>query len=310
MATTLCTCGNKRPAWLMLSLLLCFSGSLRAQVTGTISGYVTDPSGAAIPGAKVTATSVEQNVTRTAESNAEGFYNFPAMVPGTYTVSTEKSGFEVLTTTGVVVTVNQNVRLDLPLRLGSTTQEVTVTGAPPLVDTRSATISGLVDDRRIVDLPLNGRNVIGLAVTVPGVLNVSAPQRLDDARSGPEMDSNGGRPNMNLFTFDGGYFNNPSRNTGMNFPPPDAIQEFRIQTANFSAEYGRNPGSQVNVVSKSGTNSFHGSVWEFLRNDALNARNFFASTVPAEKQNQFGGAAGGPIIKDKWFFFGSSGSSW
>jgi len=319
MATTGCTRLNARAAWVALPLLLCLSGSLPAQVTGTISGYVTDPSGAAIPGVKVTATLGGQNIFRTTESSAEGFYNLAAMEPGTYSVSAEKSGFEVLKTTGVVVTVNQNVRLDLPLRLGSTTQEVTVTGAPPLVDTRSGTISGLVDDRRIVDLPLNGRNVIGLAVTVPGVLNVSAPQNLADARSGPEMDSNGGRPNMNLFTFDGGYFNNPSRNTGMNYPPPDAIQEFRIQTANFSAEYGRNPGSQVNVVSKSGTNSFHGSVWEFLRNDALNARNFFTlnqtnpvtgaeipgTAVPKVKQNQFGGAAGGPIIKDKWFFFGS-----
>jgi hypothetical protein len=305
MARARCNRLNETARLLVAPLLLCLSGSLRAQVTGTISGYVTDPSGAAIPEAMVTATSVEQNLSRTTESNAEGFYNFPAMVPGTYTVKAEKSGFEVLTRTDVVVTVNQNVRLDLPLHLGSTTQAVTVTGAPPLVDTRSATISGLVDDRRIVDLPLNGRNVISLAVTVPGVLNVTARQRLDDARSGPEMDSNGGRPNMNLFTFDGGYYNNPSRNTGMNYPPPDAIQEFRIQTANFSAEYGRNPGSQVNVVSKAGTNDFHGSVWEFLRNDALNARNFFASTVPAEKQNQFGGAAGGPIVKDKWFFFGS-----
>ena len=110
---------------------------------------------------------------------------------------------------------------------------------------------------------------------------------------------------MNLFTFDGGYFVNPSRNTGMNYPPPDAVQEFRILTSNFTAEYGRNGGSQVNVVSKAGTNQFHGAAWEFLRNDAFNARNFFSSTVPAEKQNQFGAAAGGPVKHDKIFFFGS-----
>ena len=110
---------------------------------------------------------------------------------------------------------------------------------------------------------------------------------------------------MNLFTFNGGYFNNPSRNTGINYPPPDAVQEIRIQTHNFAAEYGRNPGSQVNVVSKSGTNEFHGGAWEFVRNDAFNARNFFSDRVPALKQNQFGAAAGAPIVKDKLFVFGS-----
>ena len=110
---------------------------------------------------------------------------------------------------------------------------------------------------------------------------------------------------MNQFTFNGGYFNNPSRNTGINYPPPDAIEEVRIQTHNFSAEFGRNPGSQVNVVSKAGTNEFHGAAWEFLRNNDLNARNFFSPSVPALKQNQFGAAGGGRIIKDKLFFFGS-----
>src|SRR6266567_7829427 len=260
---------------LTLMFVVASPSGLEAQVTGTLSGYVTDPSGGAVPGALVTATLVERNTSTTSESNAEGFYNFPFLQPGVYTVTVQRVGFRKLTQTDVTLTVNQNVRLDLALQVGTTQQSVTVTSEAPLVDTRSATISGLVDDRRVTDLPLNGRNVIALAVTVPGVLNVNAPQQLNDARGGPEMDANGGRPNMNLFTFDGGYFNNPSRNTGMNYPPPDAVQEFRIQTANFSAEYGRNPGSQVNVVSKAGTNDFHGSVWEFLRNDALNARNFF-----------------------------------
>jgi len=278
---------------------------LWGQVTGTISGYVTDPSGAAVAQTTVTATLVQQNVPRSVESNAEGFYNFPALQPGTYSVTVEKTGFERLVQSNVVLTINQNVRLDLSLHLGATTQSVTVTAEAPLVDTRSATVSGLVDDRRVTDLPLNGRNVISLAGIIPGVLSVSVRQQMDDARSGPEMDANGGRPNMNLFTFDGGYFNNPSRNTGMNYPPPDALQEFRIQTANFNAEYGRNPGSQITVVSKTGTNGFHGSVWEFLRNDALNSRNFFSDRVPAEKQNQFGAAVGGPIKKDKLFVFGS-----
>ena len=290
---------------LVALLISIFPGVVFGQVTGTLSGYVADPSGGAIPQARVTATLIEQNISFTADSNGEGFYNFPTLPPGTYTVTAEKTGFQRLTKTAVTLTVNQNVRLDMRLELGQVTQSVTVTGAAPLVDTSSAAVSGLVDDQRITDLPLNGRNIIGLSLTVPGVLNVNAPQMLGDARSGPTMDVNGGRGDQNLFTFDGAFFNNPSRNTGMNYPPPDAIQEFRIQTANFSSEYGRNPGSQVTVVSKTGTNAFHGSVWDFLRNDALNARNFFSSSVPAIKENQFGGAAGGPIKKDKLFIFGS-----
>ncbi|PYV44597.1 MAG: hypothetical protein DMG06_05895, partial [Acidobacteria bacterium] len=278
---------------------------VHAAVTGTISGFVRDPSGAAVPGVNVTGKMVEQQVTRTVQTNSVGYYTLVAMPPGTYEITFEITGFQKQVRSGVPLTVNENIRVDVSLVVGAVETEVTVVGAAPLVDTASPTLSGLVDDRRVVDLPLNGRNVIALARILPGVLNVNAPPQLDDARGGPEMDVNGGRPNMNLFTFNGGYFNNPSRNTGMNYPPPDAIQEVRILTHNFGPEYGRNPGSQVNVVSKAGTNDFHGSAWEFLRNDALNARNFFTDRVPALKQNQFGAAAGGPVMKNKLFAFGS-----
>jgi hypothetical protein len=280
-------------------------GTLQAQVYGTISGFVRDPSGAAIPGATVKATLVAQQATRTVQTNTEGNYIFVAMVPGKYEVAFEAPGFQRQVNTDIELTANQNLRLDAAMVVGAVQTEITVTGAATLVETSSPALSGLVDDRRVVDLPLNGRNVISLASILPGVTNVHAPQQLSDARSGPEMNVNGGRPNMNLFTLNGGYFNNPSRNTGMNYPPPDAIQEVRILTHNFGAEYGRNPGSQVSVVTKAGTNDFHGSAWEFLRNDALNARNFFSDRVPAQKQNQFGAAAGGPIMKNKLFVFGS-----
>lgn len=278
---------------------------LHAQATGTMSGYVKDPTGAVVAQAAITATLVERGATFTTQTNSEGFYNFPALDPGTYALTIARSGFERYTLEGLSLTVRQNLRVDAVLVVGSVTQKVTVTGAPPIVDTTSATVSGLVDDRRIVDLPLNGRNVIGLAEIVPGVLSVSAPESLSCTRAGPTMDVNGGRANVNLFTFDGAYFLNASRNTGMNYPPPDAIQEFRMQTANFDAQYGRNSGSQTAVVSKAGTNGFHGDVWEFLRNEDLNARNFFAPTVPLDKENQFGGAVGGPIKKNKLFYFGS-----
>jgi len=289
----------------LLIALILVPVTLRAQVTGTISGYVTDPSGSSIAGARVSASSLAQGFTQRGQTNSEGFYNFSAIPPGVYTLTAQQSGFQELVRADVEVTVGQNVRADFKLQLGTVTQQVTVTGAPTLVDTRSAAVSGLVDDRRIVDLPLNGRNVIALAETVPGVLAVSAPQQVFATIEGMTMDVNGGRDNMNLFLLDGGYFNNPRRNTGMIFPPPDAVQEFRIETQNFSAEYGHNPGSEVLVISKAGTNQFHGDAWEFLRNDALNARNFFASTVPGLKENQFGATTGGPVKKDKLFFFGS-----
>jgi len=276
-----------------------------AQVTGTMSGYVKDPSGAFVATANVTATQAERGISSAAQTNIEGFYSFPALEPGSYTLTVEKEGFERYVRSGLVLTVRQNLRVDADLQLGAVTKTVNVTSEAPLVDTASGTVSSLVDDRRIVDLPLNGRNIMGLAQLVPGVLGVQAPEYLSDARGGPMMNANGGRGNQNLYTFDGAFFNNPSRNTGMNYPPPDAVQEFRLLTSNFDAEYGRNSGSQATVVARAGGNDLHGDVWEFLRNDALNARNFFAPTVPVTKKNQFGGAAGGAIKKEKLFFFGS-----
>ncbi len=289
----------------LFTLAACAATCAWGQVTGTISGFVRDSSGAAIGGATVTAIMAEQKTERTAVTNDEGFYNFIGLLPGHYDLAFEAKGFQKQVRSGVELTVSQNLRVDSSLAVGTVQTQLEVTASAPLVDTTDATLSGLIDDRRVQDLPLNGRNIMGLATILPGVSNVSAPQSMGDARGGPEMDVNGGRPNMNLFTFDGGYFNNPSRNTGINYPPPDAIQEVRILTHNFTAEYGHNPGSQVEVLSKSGTNSIHGSAWEFLRNDALNARDFFAPRVPSQKQNQFGGAMGGPIIKNKVFVFGS-----
>jgi hypothetical protein len=292
----------------LLALLLLPIWALPAvgqSASGNIVGYVKDASGAAVPGVMITAKMVEQQAIRTAETNGEGFYNLLALPPGTYEMSFEAKGFERQTQTGLELTVGQNLRVDSTLKVGAVSTQVTVGAQGALVETTSATLSGLIDDRRIVDLPLNGRNIMSLAEIIPGILNVNAPQEMGDARGGPTMNVNGGRDNMNQFTFNGGYFNNPSRNTGINYPPPDAIEEVRIQTHNFSAEFGRNPGSQVNVVSKAGTNEFHGAAWEFLRNNDLNARNFFSPSVPALKQNQFGAAGGGRIIKDKLFFFGS-----
>lgn len=278
---------------------------LLAQSTGNISGYVHDPSGAAVSGAAVTAEMTEQHTTRATQTNAEGFYNFIAMPPGHYTITFEAPGFQREVHSGVELTVSQNARADAQMSVGKVQSEVRVTSTVPLVDTTSNTLSGLVDDRRVVDLPLNGRNVMSLASILPGVTNVSAPQTQSDARGGAEMDVNGSLPNATVYTFDGAFFNNPSRNTGINFPPPDAISQFRMLTSNFSAQYGHNAGAQIEVVSRSGTDKFHGAAWEFLRNSAFNAKDYFAPNVPHQVQNQFGGAIGGPVWRHKLFFFAS-----
>jgi len=289
----------------LFALLCLVLPTVLAQGTGGISGYVRDPSGAAVPGASVTALMNEQQSTRTEQSDAQGFYNFVALPSGHYTLTFEGKGFQRQVRSDVELTVSENARVDAQLTVGAVQSEVQVNGTVSLVDTTSNTLSGLVDDRRVVDLPLNGRNVMSLAGILPGVTNVSAPQTQGDARGGAEMDVNGGLPNAAVYVFDGAFFNNPSRNTGINMPPPDAIAEFRMLTSNFSAEYGHNSGAQVQVVSRAGTDSFHGAAWEFLRNGDLNAKDYFAPNVPFEVQNQFGAAIGGPILKRKLFFFAS-----
>lgn len=290
---------------LLLVLLLALVPRTLAQGTGNISGFVRDPSGAALPGASVTAVMTEQSTTRVTQTNAQGFYNFIALPAGHYTVTYEAKGFQTEVRSGVELTVSQNARVDAQLTVGAVRSEVRVTSTVALVDTTSNTLSGLIDDRRVVDLPLNGRNVMGLAALLPGVTNVSAPQTMQDARGGSTMNVNGSLPNAAVYTFDGAFFQNVSRNTGLNLPPPDAIAQFRMLTSNFSAQYGHNSGAQIEVVSRAGTESFHGAAWEFFRNSYFNAKDYFAPNVPFENQNQFGAALGGPIIKRKVFFFGS-----
>jgi len=297
-------------ALLPAGFLLLACGALDAQVAARINGYVKDPSGANLARATVTAVSAEQQLTRTAETDATGYYNLLAMPPGVYEVRVESTGFERQIQTGVSLTQGQTLRLDIEMRLGAVQSEITVSSQAVLVNTTNQTLSALVDDRRVQDLPLNGRNVMGLAGTLPGVTTVFAPQEMTNTRTGPTMIVNGGRAVDNNFTFNGANFTNFAQTTGMNYPPPDAIQEIRIQTHNFSSEYGNSAGSQVSVTSKSGTNSFHGAAWEFLRNDKLNARSFFQPRRPTSRQNQAGGAAGGPIRKDKLFAFGYYQKLW
>ena len=283
---------------------------LQAQVAGTISGYVHDPNGAAVPGATVTAESAQQQLSRTTTTNATGFFDLQSLPRGTYQVKVDLTGFETQVEKNVEVTAGANVRLDFALRVGGLAEEVIVSGRTSIVETRNATQSNLIDDQRVQDLPMNGRNVVALAGTYAGVTSIRANQDTSDGRQGPIMSVNGGNTNHNLFTLNGSVFTHFNQTTGFNPPPPDAIQEVRIQTHNFTAEYGHTAGSQVSIVSKAGSNTFRGTAWEFHRNSELNARSFFQTRKPEQEQNQAGASAGGAIIQNKLFWFGSYQRLW
>jgi len=289
-------------------LALGSSGTCFAQGTGVIYGTVTDPSRAAIAEAQVKAILSETGAIRTVTTSITGEYVFSAMPVGTYEIQVTAAGFKQFRRQAITLNANENIRADATLTVGSIAEYVTVTGEAPLVDSRSAVMGTLIDGRRLTELPTNGRNVIALAALLPGASAVSAPQTFTGDRSGPSVSMSGTKGNSNLFLFDGQDYLAVFRNTGLNYPPPDALQEVKVLTSSFSAEYGHNAGGVFNVVTKSGTNELHGALWEFARNNRFNARNFFAhsnSSNPRLAQNQFGAAAGGPIKRDKLFVFGA-----
>ena len=287
---------------LLFTLLL--PGFCLAQDIGTIYGTVTDPSGAAVAGAKVEAVLTDRGTTREGATGNTGEYVFSAMAIGSYEIRISAPGFQQFVRV-VRLDANQNVRADAKLRVGSINESVTVSAQTPIVESRSAVMGTLLDGQVLTELPTNGRNVISLASLLPGVTDISASQTFTGDRSGPTVSMSGAKSNFNLFLFDGQDYLAVFRNTGLNYPPPDALQEVKVLTSSFSAEYGHNGGGVFNVVTKSGTNQLHGAMWEFVRNSDFNARNFFSATVSQNSQNQFGAAAGGPIRKDKLFVFGS-----
>ena len=219
------------------------------------------------------------------------------------------TGFETQVQKNVEVAAGANVRLDFALRVGGLAEEVVVSGRTSIVETRNATQSNLIDDQRVQDLPMNGRNVVALAGTYAGVTAIRANQDTSDGRQARSCRSTAAM-NHNLFTLNGSVFTHFNQTTGFNPPPPDAIQEVRIQTHNFTAEYGHTAGSQVSIVSKAGSNTFRGTAWEFHRNSELNARSFFQTRKPEQEQNQAGASAGGAIIRNKLFWFGSYQRLW
>ncbi len=312
---------RRTPSWTFLKIMLLIAvlgfvpSAAFAQATGTLAGVVTDQTGGVMPGVTVDVVNANTGQVRSATTNNEGYFAILLLNPGQYDVKATLQGFKVQLRKGVTVTLGDTARVDMKLTVGGQEEMITVAGEAALVETSHATMGITIDQRKVVELPLNGRNFTQLGTLIPGV--VAPPSGLGgqngDATPGGFGNSTGGfnvngmRNQSNNFLLDGSA-NNDTFNTGFVMrPPPDAIQEFKIQTHSFAAEYGRNAGSVVNVATRSGTNTVAGSAWEFNRDDQFQARNYFVPTTqtkPVLKQNQYGGAIGGPVVKNKLFSFG------
>jgi hypothetical protein len=291
-------------------LCLVHPSALAQSTTASLRGSVSDSSGAKIANATVTVTNTGTGVSASAASDASGFYSFPQLAVGSYVLEVSMQGFEKYVQTGVVLTVGQAGQADVVLKVGSVANEVTVSGNVSLVDTQTPTSNQLIGGQQAVDLPLNGRDSQDLVNLSAGTVNVSRNSSPIGGQGGLYPDeatyavSGAFRETVN-YQMDGVDHNDTYLNASLPFPNPDAIQEFALQSANFSAEYGNAAGGIVNIVTKSGTNSFHGSGFEFYRDAFMNAGNWFSHVPDPLHRNQFGGSIGGPILKNKLFFFGT-----
>src|SRR5690349_14925243 len=303
-------------SWL---LAICFVASstllLYAQGTGgRIQGNVSDPTGAVLAGVNVKLTNEQTGVVQTTQTDKAGHYEFPAVPVGNYRLEYEQTGFKKAIKKGLTLLVNQVIMMNMTMQVGASKEVVEVTSEAPLVDTTSTQLGAVVNDRTVTQLPLNARDTYQFLQLQPGVMStVGSPNSVvyGSDRAGA-VSVNGGRGRSNNFSVNGGDANDQFVNLPTVQPSPDSIEEFRVLTNTFDAEYGRNSGSVVNVITKSGTNSIHGNVYEFFRNAVLNAEPYCLSAVegvPCDKpkfnQNQFGGTLGGPVVKDRTFFFTS-----
>ena len=305
-----------------IAVILLAGSQCQAQMASAeLAGNVLDSSGAAVPNASVTATNVGTGITHSAVSGKSGDYVITDLPPGDYTLSVESAGFRNLLQSGISLEVNQQARVDLTLQVGQAAETVSVTGHPPLLESESSSVGTVINQQLVNELPLNGRNFVQLATLSPGVNGVGQSTtgtimgggRPDDRRAGSEIFSNGNREGDNNFLFDG-VDNNERLTLSVTLRPAvDAVREFKIQTNLYSADVGRNSGAVIDIISKSGTNTLHGSLFEFLRNSDVDARTYFntaGTSFPSFRLNQFGGSLGGPVVipklyhgKDKTFFF-------
>ena len=298
------------PGLALLAALWLPCSALGQTETAAINGFVTDPSGGVVPAADVLAVNIGTNASYPVQTNAAGYYVITPLPIGTYSITVEVPGFKTGIAENITLQVQQRAKIDFTLEVGQLTEVVTVESAAPLLSTEETSLGQVVNNRSIVELPLNGRNYLQLGTLAVGMMPTKKGMFNDH---GSAFLANGLRYTMNNYLLDG--LDNNSQITNLQSggaeimrPSVDAIQEFKIQTSNFSAEFGRSAGAVVNVAVKSGTNEFHGTAFEFVRNSALDAKNFFASAsdpIPPYKQNQFGATLGGPIATDRAFFFTS-----
>jgi hypothetical protein len=293
---------------ILLATCLASLPAVAQQSRASFFGLVTDSSGASIPGAKVTITAVDTNQSTVVETSGDGLFSAPLLTIGNYSIAVEKQGFKRAVRSGLNLQVDQRSEINFRLDVGGTTETIEVRGEAALVDTGSATVGKVVENRRVVELPLNGRNALALTLLTPSVKSNAGPTNSGFGDRGIQLSSisiNGGPNAMNAQSLDGG--NNIQSYIGevAISPAVDAVEEFKVQSGTMSAEFGFTGGGVINMVTKSGTNQFHGSAYEFLRNNKLDARNTFAASNPPFRYNQYGVAIGGPVIKDRTFFFGN-----
>src|ERR1700728_3881838 len=291
---------------LFLMALLTSLNVAGQQITGNIRGTVSDPSGAIVQAATVTAKQIETGLTRVAITDHQGEYVLVELQIGHYQLEVQAKGFQKYLQQGISLDVNETATVAIHLKLGAETQQVEVSADAALVQSTVSSLGQTVMEREILDLPLDGRNFSQLGLLQPGVVPLT-PGLLEaggPARQNQAYAVDGQRPESNNFMIDGAD-NVSSVDGGFVLKPPiDAIAEFKILSHNANAEFGRNTGSTTNIVTRSGSNAFHGAAWEFLRNDAMDSSDYFTQSVQPLKQNQFGATFGGPIVRDKTFFFG------
>ena len=293
---------------LLLSLLCCVA-VLAQGTSAAISGVLIDSQHAVLPGATITIKNLDTGQTQQVSTNHDGYYRVTGLPPGHYEIRAALVGFETHMRSGISLTVAQETTLDFTLTPKLINEEVTVTDDPPTVDATGSTLSSLVDEKSIRDLPLNGRDITQLALLQPGIVTSRTSKQSADSGRGARLSAAGARPNQNLFTIDGTIINDALNNTPGSAQGlligVETIKEFRVFISAYDAGYSRATGAVLVAITKSGTNNLHGSAFEFFRDDALDARNFFDQAKPNFRRNQFGFTLGGPVVKDRTFFFGS-----
>lgn len=301
---------RQRLSYVCLCLLcLCLGANvLNAQAIGggQIQGIVTDGTGSAVPQATIEAVQTESGLHRTVISDADGGYNLPSLPVGPYTITVKGNGFSTYSQSGIVIQVGNVLRVDVKLQVGGVSQTVQVQAAASMVQTEDQSVSQVIDRQRTVDLPLNGRQATQLILLTPGTANAPATD-LATSKNYPSavtLSVAGAQATNINYLMDGSDNNDAFTNVNLPFPFPDAIQEFSVQTSGLSPQYGVHPGAVVNIVTRAGSNAFHGTLFEFFRNGDMNAKNHFSTRQDTLKRNQYGGVVGGPIRKDKLFFFG------